>query len=359
LKWKNSGVSSKTIAIKLNETLYTTQTNQTGCFSLNLDLQPEDNKPTLYTITATFEDTNTTVMNATAWAYMTDGTRYAACTTVQYNGYKPSANTTTLTVTPRASDLLTGKSPEQLQKNMTDKGWLDVQHEFSWWYPWYRMHFRLAMNGATIDIGFTPMLPIFGVASIDIPHNFIPPIPITVDQEAAKDILQNIFMGTAVEVFGLAGTALAAPFTHLPGSALLGIAIYGIGLVGLLGLATTLYYSGRTMEALATLVGFVINGFGTAIGGLLGMLAHETMALLSNAIAFPILGAALSNMFNPEELISSVVTVILIACITFIIEYIIFHIVPDPLNSWFEPAFIAANFAFVAFSLYLFETWMR
>jgi hypothetical protein len=215
----------------------------------------------------------------------------------------------------------------------------------------------LTINNATIDVGFTPLLPVCGVLTTVIPHNFIPPIPITVDQEVAKKILLDVFIGTAVEIFGLAGTAIAAPLTHLPGSAAVGLAIYGIGLVSLLGYATMLYYSGKTMEALATLVGFVINGFGAAIGGLLGLLAHETAAAFSNAIAFPILGVALSNLFDPEELILAIVTTSIIVFTTFVIEYIILHFIPDPINSYFEPIFITESFAFIAAALCLFCTW--
>ena len=118
LKWKNSGVNDKTIAIKVNETVYTAQTNQTGCFSLNLDLKPKDTEPTLYTITASFEDTVTTVTNATAWTYMIDGTRYATCTTMQYNGYKPSANNVTLAAQHQATEAVTHFKIHLVAKSM-------------------------------------------------------------------------------------------------------------------------------------------------------------------------------------------------------------------------------------------------
>lgn len=66
-------------------------------FSLSFALQPKDNKPTLYIISASFE--GDLPLNATAWAYTVNGQRYPACTTIQY-GFKPSNNMTTLTVEP-------------------------------------------------------------------------------------------------------------------------------------------------------------------------------------------------------------------------------------------------------------------
>ena len=121
LRCKGTGVVGKEIKLKVNGTEYANTTVAGGYFSLTLDFQPKDNKPTLYTITATFEDTDTTVTNATAWTYMIDGSRYAACTTVQYNGYKPSANSTTLTVDPRATGMMTTKSPEQMQREAENR----------------------------------------------------------------------------------------------------------------------------------------------------------------------------------------------------------------------------------------------
>jgi hypothetical protein len=329
-------------------------TNVSGGFSFALNLPPVNNKATNYQVQVTFEGDDCS--SATAYSKV-NGMDYAVCTTIQY-GYKPSSNSSWLTVEPQATQLMTQtKTPEQMQQKAQNSGWLSVYNEWSWWPPWYRFHVKLAMNGATFDIGLTPILPIPALLTTNIPHNFIPPIPITVSQEEAKKILSDILIETAVEVFGLAGIAVASPLTHLPGSAAIGLAIYGFGLVSLIGLATTLYLSGRTMEAFASLAGFIVNGFGAGIGGLLSLLAHENAATFANAIAFPILGAAMSNMLDPSTLISAIVATTMIAFATFVIESIILHFIPDPLNCYFEPLFITASFVFVATALSLLYTW--
>lgn len=146
LMWKNGGVSGKTIKLKVNETDYALTTGSNGYFSLTLNLQPQGNSTAYYIITATFEDEAIQPINATAWAYTLDGQCYAACTTIQY-GYKPSSNMTTLTVDPRATELMRlAKSPEEMQQEAQNKGWVRVEPEFSWWYPWFRLHFKLNVN---------------------------------------------------------------------------------------------------------------------------------------------------------------------------------------------------------------------
>jgi hypothetical protein len=94
-------------------------------------------------------------VNAMAWTYMLDGSRYAACTTVQY-GYKPVSNSTTLTVLLQATDTATTtKTPEQLQQEAEAEGWLKPpEPRFSWCYPWFRLHFIGKYNGEPlIDVG--------------------------------------------------------------------------------------------------------------------------------------------------------------------------------------------------------------
>jgi hypothetical protein len=96
--------------------------------------------------------------NDTAYGYTPNGTEYAICTTVQY-GFKPASNATWLTVEPQATQVMTQtKTPEQLQQEAEDSGWLSTWHEFSWWYPWYRLHIKININ-PVIDVGFNPILP--------------------------------------------------------------------------------------------------------------------------------------------------------------------------------------------------------
>jgi len=58
------------------------------------------------------------------------------------DGYKPASNTITLTVEPKSTTATTPtKTPEQMQEEAEDSGWLTTWHEFTIWYPWYRLHF--------------------------------------------------------------------------------------------------------------------------------------------------------------------------------------------------------------------------
>ena len=126
---------------------------------MSLDLQPRgaNGQPTFetatYTIQASFSD-DTAPSNATACANMLDGTSYAACTTIQY-GHKPCGKSTVLVIDPQSTGAATQtKSPDEMQQETKDSGWITVYNELSWWYPWYRLHFVGKYGGTTtIDVG--------------------------------------------------------------------------------------------------------------------------------------------------------------------------------------------------------------
>jgi hypothetical protein len=157
------GVFNRTVSVSLNGTLvFSGKTDSGGQFNFTRNLQPRNpqGQPTFgsatYTVEADFA--GDTALNATAYSNTLDGTSYAACTTVQY-GYKPSSNSTMLTVNPQSSQATTPtKTPQEVQKEAQDSGWLSVYNEWSWWYPWYRLHVKIHVN-PTIDIGFNPILP--------------------------------------------------------------------------------------------------------------------------------------------------------------------------------------------------------
>jgi len=154
----------------------TYQTTMYGYFIFHWNFDPGNTSVT-YMVQAVYEGegNQTAVLNGTSF----DGKAYTRCTTM-YCTYKPAVNMTQLTIEPEARQENTPtKTVEQMQAEAEDSGWLTVWHEWSWSFPWYRLHMKLAMNGATIDIGFTPILPICEVLSTSIPHGFIPPIPIT------------------------------------------------------------------------------------------------------------------------------------------------------------------------------------
>jgi hypothetical protein len=127
-----------------------------GYISLGLYLQPIDGNATTYTITASFAGDQPA--NATAYDNTLGGTTYAECTTVQYD-YEPSNNSTVLTVTPQSTQATTPTgTPQQMQQEAKNSGWLSVYSQWSWWYPWYRLHIKINLD-PTIDVGFNPILP--------------------------------------------------------------------------------------------------------------------------------------------------------------------------------------------------------
>jgi hypothetical protein len=96
---------------------------------ITFDPKPIDNQPTTYRIVANFEgyDQNT----ATAYGTTPNGTRYAVCSTIHY-GFKPSSNSTMLTVEPHGTTTTTPtKTPEEMQQEAEQKGQLNTALKFS------------------------------------------------------------------------------------------------------------------------------------------------------------------------------------------------------------------------------------
>jgi hypothetical protein len=213
------------------------------------------------------------------------------------------------------------------------------------------------VNGSKIDVGFSPILPDIGTRQFYIPKQFLPPIPITVDPTVAKQIVYDTLIGTAAEVFALAGTAVIAANTHVPGASEIGFGVYAGGLGLLLGYAWSLYNSGRRLDALTTLAGFAVNGIGTGLGGLLSLAYHDAASLFVDSIAFPILGAVLSNLVDSHELLVSIGSMIAILITTLVVGLIALRLIPDPVQAWFYPAFIIASFTFAITAFSLYELW--
>ena len=132
----SSGVSSKTIKLKLNQTEYSNTTDANGLAQFVLWLSPQaDNSQTNYNVVASFGGDSTLV--AKARFTLPNGTQYDVCTTIQYDSFKPSANSTSITVRPQTTDgATTLMNQEQMQKDADIRIW----HEFSWLPPWYKLH---------------------------------------------------------------------------------------------------------------------------------------------------------------------------------------------------------------------------
>jgi hypothetical protein len=243
LKWNTAAVNGKTVKVMVNETRYMPQTDNNGYFSLSLNLQPVNNQATTYMITASFEGDQP--LNSTAWTQTLDGQRFAACTTIQ-NGYKPATNMTTLTVEPQATEAAQQtKTPEQMQQEAEQDGWFTVWHEFSWWYPWYRLHIKLHVN-PTVDIGFNPILPGGETYSWE-------------NLDAFGAILSEVVQDVAVDVVGLFVAYLVAKATSVWNPAVGGIAEVAKFFLQI-GLLVAFNWNSK-MELLVAAVVSIIMGF--------------------------------------------------------------------------------------------------
>jgi hypothetical protein len=254
LQWGIQGVRDKTITVKVNDTVYTLATNENGYFKTTLKLEPRDYKPTTYMITATFEGDSP--LNATAWTYTLDGQRFAACTTIQY-GYKPSCNSTTVTVEPQATqETMSTKTPEQMQKEAEQSGWLRIEPEFSWWFPWFRLHYKLDVNlpqgNPKMDYGWSP-LP-FGESS-------------NANEPALANIMNDATEGEDPYALAEFFAVLAVPFiiqataAYIAGRSILGIVVATLLYGAFLGVYTAVTYARAAGNPKAFLMAFMGAGF--------------------------------------------------------------------------------------------------
>jgi hypothetical protein len=214
-------VIGKTLQIYVNNTLKANVTtgDPHGNFNLTLNLPSVNDQPTTYNIQASFQGDNPS--NATAYGYTPNGTQYAVCTTTQY-GYKPSSNCTVLTVEPQAAQAITAaKTMDQMQKEADSSGWFRVDTEWSWWYPWFRLHYKLDVNlpqgNPKLDYGWSP-LPFGDSCSADnvVLANMLD----DASTVSGPDMVQDYLVGVIIQ-FGLALWLGCTPMT-----AAIAIAVY-------------------------------------------------------------------------------------------------------------------------------------
>jgi len=127
-----------------------------------------------------------------------------------------------LTATEDSAKVEASKTPEQMQQEAESGGGLTFWHEFSWWYPWYRLHVNIKVN-PTWDIGFSPLLPDEGTGS---------------DVDDIWDFFEGIFQEFAFDfIMGLVKIAGARIGTYLAERwaitwPLAQAAIFGLGAAG-------------------------------------------------------------------------------------------------------------------------------
>jgi hypothetical protein len=182
--------------------------------------------------------------SATAYSKV-NGTDYAVCKTIQY-GYKPSSNSTMLTVEPQATQVATTtKTPEQIQQEAQNSGWLSIYNEWSWWYPWYRMHIKIHIN-PTIDVGFNPILP--GGESWFLEN-------LDVFGAIVSEVLEDV----TIDVVGLFVTYLVAKATSVWNPAV-GVIAEAVKFFIQIGLLVAFNWNSK-MELLAAAAVSIIMGF--------------------------------------------------------------------------------------------------
>jgi hypothetical protein len=274
LKYNSTSVICEKVTVKINETATCLTTGTSGFFSLTRDLKPVNNNKTTFMVTVGYNGSSP--MNATAWTYTLNGTRVASCATV-YFGFRSSVNGTMLTVDPQATEAaLQAKTKEQLQQEAQNNGWASPPwHQFLWGYPWYRLHFPVALGDLSSDVGFNPILPRGGMWQFD-----------------AKEFLLALADVTAweivVEVIGLfAGYLAAKAFSIFPPT--WPAAAFALGIQ--LFLFSVLMYQGwnNKAEMFATaLVGFILLVFATEINigkafleTIISLVSPTTMAQLN------------------------------------------------------------------------------
>jgi hypothetical protein len=79
-----------------------------------------------------------------------------------------------------------------MQEQAKNNGWLSIWHEWSWFYPWWRMHIKININPPTIDIGFNPIL--LGGETFDFRG-------IEVFANIAENVLEDVILDI-VAIFG-------------------------------------------------------------------------------------------------------------------------------------------------------------
>jgi hypothetical protein len=209
-----SPVCGKNITLTLNSTSYITQqypslrTNASGYAWIALYLSPQaDNNQTVYNVVASFAGDSAST--ATATLTTINRTTYDVCTTTQYNTYEPCSNSTSITVTPQTTrGATTLESSKQMQQYAQSKGWLTFYNEWSWAYPWYRLHAKITIGAVLLDIGFSPALPFgttFSIQNIQTLASTLAQINAEIWQDVMLDFW-GVFMSYVVaKGFGLWG----------------------------------------------------------------------------------------------------------------------------------------------------------
>jgi hypothetical protein len=263
-------LSSQNVTLTVNGTAYALPpTNGRGYVTLHLALQPGDTSANMYEVMATFNGTNPRSFSING----TDpyGDQYAMCTTNQYD-LRPSTNSSTLAVLLQTTDAITAsKTMEQIQNEAEDSGTLRVRDQWTWLYPWFRVHFQFVPNGTVeYDDGISP-LP-FGntLEYTAFMNNTVVNFVVNANLAILSAIVLSQFQGYVISMLGPAGFLAALTISLTAKWAALTVNWNSIGGLGSIlagsivstgvGIMTCL---GSIIEVVKETIGLAEVGFGT------------------------------------------------------------------------------------------------
>jgi hypothetical protein len=337
---------------RLDENLVT---NATGHVTFTRNFNPGQDR-VAYVVQVAFEGTgnHTTTLNATDFM----DNPYPVCQTVQFT-YRPSTNTTTIVVEPQATDV-TGpsKTPEEMQREAEDEGWLTTWHEFTWWYPWYRMHFNFTMNGVSMHLGFNPILPSGAIVEVEGLGNIIASIEQdpTVPLEELTSLVQEMLESAIIDVLAVAVITLAAFNVRFPGIAYPVWLVYSGSLLYLGHHATQdLYNAGSKNAGRALMAGMTIGLASVFLTTILTMAILSEPTLVTTNVIFAVIGALVENSYDPQPT-SRLITTLVLASLAAIATGAIALRTPEPIGNAFLCLFLITTVTALGISGYIADT---
>jgi hypothetical protein len=115
-------------------------------------LEPVQDLPTRYEITANYTEASQYVGTASAYGYLADGTKYEVCRTTQYN-LRPALNTSVLIVSPQSSCWLGAKKTiEEMEEEAKAHGfgsWVEFTGIFP---PWLKFHNKVCVDWLGLNV---------------------------------------------------------------------------------------------------------------------------------------------------------------------------------------------------------------
>jgi len=241
-----------------------------------------------------------------------------------------------------------------MQQEAEQSGWLTTWHEFSWWYPWYRLHTKFTMNNAIIHIGFNPVLPGGEIVEYSGLEGALPklnPEPDLTPEEMSRiveEAMTEAILGTLV----IATTVIAAENLRILPSTMIAMIAYGVGLTSLIGYATFLYSSGAHLKAKSFIAGLIFSLWGIALATVMSVRA----GFLFENVIFAILSSVASQLVQP----SSLRVALMAASYTLITSIAIgltALLIPEPSSIYFRPVFLFITLAAAAASMALLLVW--